>query len=164
MALSFRALHVSLTFALVLGGHAFLKGLTLGVDYYPEAWDASLWAVTRPPCRDAGITMVRVAEFAWHWFQPSEAAPYNFTWLDSALDVLAARGIRQVVGTPTASIPSWMAAADPTIELVDDTARRFALGRGKTSTTCTGLPGCHTQIGAIGSHYANDDRVAAFQV
>ena len=149
-----------------LNAAPFLSRLTLGVDYYPEAWDPSVWSTDAAAMAAAGISMVRVAEFAWHSFQPTEGAPYNFTWLDAALDVLVAHGIRAVVGTPTASPPSYMASADPTLQLVDEHGAPIRYGtRQNVNHLHEGYRAATRAIvGAIGTHYAGDARVAAFQV
>jgi len=81
--------------------------MILGVDYYPEHWDEERWPVDAQLMADAGITVVRLAEFAWSRLEPREG-DFQFAWLDRALDVLSARGIRAVLGTPTAAPPAWM--------------------------------------------------------
>src|SRR6516225_4462182 len=64
-----------------------------GVDYYPEA--EGPWEEDARMMEAAGINFVRLAEFAWAKMEPSEAK-YDFSWLDSALKVLNAHGIRAV--------------------------------------------------------------------
>lgn len=39
--------------------------LSLGVCYYPEHWDRSLWREDLRRMKESGIGTVRVAEFAW---------------------------------------------------------------------------------------------------
>ena len=105
----------------------FISSLTLGADYYPEAWDRSMWAADAAAMQQAGITMVRMAEFAWHVFQPCGACAFNFSLFDDALAVLAAHGVRAVIGTPTAAPPAWLVASDPSMQLTTaaDTPVRF---------------------------------------
>lgn len=45
----------------VLAASAFPNKLTLGTDYYPEAWDPSQWEADAQAMNFAGISMVRVA-------------------------------------------------------------------------------------------------------
>ena len=46
--------------------------ITLGTCYYPEHWDRSLWADDLARMKEAGLAVVRVAEFAWSKIEPRE--------------------------------------------------------------------------------------------
>ena len=46
--------------------------MRIGVDYYPEHWDESLWASDLDRMLAAGIRVVRIAEFAWNLTEPEE--------------------------------------------------------------------------------------------
>lgn len=81
--------------------------LLLGVDYYPEHWPEERWETDARLMREAGLTIVRLAEFAWCRLEPVEGC-YDFGWLDDAIGVLARHGISVVLGTPTATPPAWM--------------------------------------------------------
>ena len=145
---------------------ALMSSLTLGVDFYPEAWSTDSVLQAAAAMQRAGITRVRVAEFAWHKFQPAMGAPYNFSWLDDALSVLSAHGILAIIGTPTASPPSWLYTQDPSIALVDATGLQYATGSRQNLNHLHPLIISETRaiVGAIGAHYADDDRVAGFQI
>ena len=78
-----------------------------GADYYPEACDESQWEKDAAMMQEAGFNFVRLGEFAWAKMEPQEAH-FDFAWLDRALKVLNAHGIRAVLGTPTASPPAWL--------------------------------------------------------
>lgn len=80
---------------------------TLGVCYYPEHWPESMWERDAREMKEAGITHVRVGEFAWSRFEP-EPGVYDFSWLERAVAVLASRGLKIVMGTPTATPPKWL--------------------------------------------------------
>ena len=80
-----------------------------GADYYPEAWDESQWEKDATMMQAAGLNFVRMGEFAWVKMEPQEGH-FDFAWLDRALKVLNAHGIRAVLGTPTASPPAWLDA------------------------------------------------------
>jgi beta-galactosidase len=110
--------------------------------------------------------MVRVAEFSWWNFQPTADGPYEFAWLDDVLAVLAANSVRAIVGTPTASPPSWLYKADPTIALVDNTGRRVGSGSRQNMNHLHPRFVNETVsiVSAIAAHYANDARVAGFQI
>ena len=80
---------------------------TLGTCYYPEHWPREIWAEDARRMAEAGLTWVRIGEFAWSRLEPAPGA-YDFDWLDEAIAVLGAAGLKVVLGTPTATPPRWM--------------------------------------------------------
>jgi beta-galactosidase len=44
----------------------------LGVDYYPEQWPRDRWELDAELMADAGLSVVRIAEFAWSRLEPRE--------------------------------------------------------------------------------------------
>ena len=101
--------------------------LIYGVDYYPEHWDESQWEKDAAMMQAAGFNFVRLAEFAWVKMEPAEGK-FDFTWLDRALKVLNAHGIKAVLGTPTASPPAWLYAKYPDIAAMDERGIRYRYG------------------------------------
>lgn len=93
--------------------------MKVGVDYYPEHWDVSLWERDARQMQEAGITIVRLAEFAWSRLEPTEGK-FDFEWLDQAIAVLARNGIEVVIGTPTATPPVWLTHNYPDVLPVDN--------------------------------------------
>ena len=61
--------------------------IRIGVDYYPEHWPESGWAADIRRMKDAGVTTVRIAEFAWGLLEPEEGR-FNFDWLDRIVAML----------------------------------------------------------------------------
>lgn len=98
-----------------------------GADYYPEAWPESQWEQDAAMMQAAGINFVRMGEFAWAKMEPEEGR-FDFAWLDRALRVLNAHGIRAVLGTPTASPPAWLYAKYPDIAAMDENGVRYRYG------------------------------------
>ena len=98
-----------------------------GADYYPEAWPESQWEKDAAMMQEAGINFVRMGEFAWVKMEPQEGH-FDFAWLDRALKVLNAHGIRAVLGTPTASPPAWLYAKYPDIAAMDANGVRYRYG------------------------------------
>ena len=98
-----------------------------GADYYPEAWPESQWEKDATMMQEAGINFVRMGEFAWAKMEPQEGH-FDFAWLDRALKVLNAHGIRAVLGTPTASPPAWLYAKYPDIAVMDAKGVRYRYG------------------------------------
>jgi beta-galactosidase len=99
----------------------------LGVDYYPEHWPESRWRIDARLMRDAGLTVVRLAEFAWTQLEPEEGE-YAWGWLDSAVETIAAEGLEIVLCTPTATPPAWLIQQHPDILPVDAQGHRRHFG------------------------------------
>ena len=90
----------------------------LGVCYYPEQWDESLWADDAARMAEIGLTWVRIGEFAWSRMEP-QPDQYDWGWLDRAIATLGAQGLKVVLGTPTATPPRWMLDRHPDMLAVD---------------------------------------------
>lgn len=84
----------------------------LGVCYYPEHWPHERWAQDARMMREAGLTHVRIGEFAWSRIEP-EAGRFDWGWLDRAVETLHAAGLRIIMGTPTATPPKWLLDSMP---------------------------------------------------
>ncbi|HEX3721787.1 MAG TPA: beta-galactosidase [Nitrolancea sp.] len=95
----------------------------LGVCYYPEQWPRDRWETYAQRMRSVGLTYVRIAEFAWSRIEPSEGQ-FSWSWLDEAIETLAAAGLRIVLCTPTAAPPAWLSRASPEILSVDVAGQR----------------------------------------
>lgn len=90
------------------------KHMTLGTCYYPEQWDESLWESDLDRMRRAGITTVRVAEFAWSIFEPRDGE-FSFDLFDRFLALAHEKGIGVIFGTPTATPPAWLTEEHPEV-------------------------------------------------
>jgi beta-galactosidase len=101
--------------------------MKLGVCYYPEQWDESLWASDARRMAEMGLSTVRIAEFAWGLIEPRQGH-FDWGWLDRAIDTLAAAGLQVVLGTPTAAPPHWLVDAHPEILAVDAAGRTKGFG------------------------------------
>jgi beta-galactosidase len=80
---------------------------SLGSCYYPEHWPQSQWASDAQRMVDAGLSIVRIGEFAWSRLEPQPGL-LQWQWLDQAIEVLGSAGLQVVLGTPTATPPRWM--------------------------------------------------------
>ena len=79
----------------------------IGVDYYPEQWDRSLWAMDAEVMSKIGVSAVRLGEFAWSKLEPYDGR-MDFSWLDEAIEQFTSRGIRIVMCIPTNCPPLWL--------------------------------------------------------
>lgn len=73
--------------------------MKIGVDYYPEQWDETLWEQDAERMMQAGVQIVRMAEFAWSRLEPAEGI-YDFDWLDRAVSLFTDKGIEVFLCTP----------------------------------------------------------------
>ncbi len=99
----------------------------LSVDYYPEHWNRERWQRDFELMRDAGVTAVRMGEFAWCRLEP-EPDRYEFSWLQEAVDLASHHGIQSILCTPTAAPPAWLVELHPDILPTDADGRQIALG------------------------------------
>ncbi len=88
--------------------------LTLGVCYYPEQWDPSLWREDLGRMQEVGIGTVRIAEFSWNQVEPREGE-FTYDFFDRFLDVAEEMNMRVIWGTPTATPPAWLTAKYPEV-------------------------------------------------
>jgi beta-galactosidase len=101
--------------------------LLLGTAWYPEQWPESRWDADLTLMQQAGIHMVRIAEFAWSRMEPSEGQ-YDLDWLDRAVAAAAKHEIYTVLGTPTAAPPAWLTQKYPETLLIDEEGHRAEHG------------------------------------
>jgi len=62
----------------------------------------------------AGINVVRMGESTWSLWEP-EDGQFEYAWMDHIVDAMGKAGIKVILGTPTYSIPAWMAHQHPEI-------------------------------------------------
>jgi beta-galactosidase len=136
-----------------------------GVDYYPEHWSVERWPVDARLMQQAGVNTVRLVEFAWSRLEPREGS-FDFAWLDEAIDILMAHGIRVILGTPTAAPPAWLIETHPEILPVNEDGQRA--GFGMRRHYCPTQPAFHTAtrriVDAMAVHYHQHQAVFAWQI
>lgn len=64
--------------------------------------------------QEAGITVVRMGESTWSLWEPVDGR-FEYAWMDRVVDAMGRAGIKVIMGTPTYSIPTWMAKEHPEI-------------------------------------------------
>ena len=104
-----------------------MNKIKLGVCYYPEHWDPSLWQQDIKMMQELGISYIRLAEFAWGKMQPSPDE-YDFAWLDEVIGLANDSGIGTVLCTPTATPPAWLIKKHPEILPVGEDGRTRSFG------------------------------------
>src|SRR5258706_6137196 len=122
--------------------------LHIGSSYYREHWTESHWANAIRLMKEAGLTVARMAEFAWSALEPS-AGNFEFNWLELAIAQLAAAGIVSVLGTPTAAPPAWLVQQYPDMLAVDESGLRVQFCN--RCHYCVTSPECHASAACVGS-------------
>ncbi len=136
-----------------------------GVSWYPEEYPEAEWAGELDLMVKAHVTFVRMAEFAWVDMEPREGV-YDFAWLDRAIAMAKARGLRIVLGTPTASPPAWLTSKYPDVLAVDEAGRRATHGwRRQFSVSSPRYRSLAKGIAAkLAERYGRDPGVIGFQI
>lgn len=101
--------------------------ITLGVCYYPEHWEQSMWAEDLKRMKECGIEVIRIAEFAWNHFEPEEGV-YTFEFFDSFMELTRQYGMKVIFCTPTATAPLWLSEKYPEILNADIDGHLFYHG------------------------------------
>ncbi len=139
--------------------------MKLGVCYYPEHWPQERWPKDAMLMRQAGLSLVRIAEFAWALMEPREGE-FTWDWLDKAIETLAAEGLRVILGTPTASPPPWLCRGYPDILPVDAQGRRRRFGSRRHYCPSSAIYRQHTVriVTALASRYGSHPAVDGWQI
>ncbi|WP_256701418.1 beta-galactosidase [Paenibacillus sp. P3E] len=136
----------------------------VGVDYYPEHWDESMWEPDVKLMKESGVRVVRVAEFAWSRLEPSEG-DFEFGWLDRAIDLFHKYGLQVVIGTPTATPPRWVTRTYPDVLPVFADGRIYHEGvRGHRCYNSVSLRKFGSRIiERLAEHYSSHPAVIGWQ-
>lgn len=137
----------------------------LGTAYYPEHWPEQRWAVDAALMREAGLTVVRLAEFAWCRLEPDDGR-YEFDWLDRALQILHAEGLRAILCTPTPTPPAWLVEQYPNLLPRDEFGH--VRGFGARHHRCVQDPDYRRKsleiVRRMAEHYREHPAVFAWQI
>lgn len=94
-----------------------------GAAYYPEDWDHSVMQEDIQLMHEAGMNVVRIGEFAWSSMEPSDGE-ICFDWLDEVVNTMTGEDIAVIMGTPSATPPSWLTSKYPDMLMMHDTGVR----------------------------------------
>ena len=139
--------------------------MILGVDYYPEQWDPSMLEEDLDNICELGCNAIRIAEFGWHIMEKTEGQ-FDFSFFDHVIERAKARGLSVVMGTPTATIPAWLAKKHPDIlsEFENGSKRVF----GGRHVYCFNSREMYRYseriIRAMAEHYKDEPAIIAWQI
>ena len=97
----------TLEFPTVLYGAAYYN------EYMPGDQDARLQKDIAM-MKAAGLNVVRMGESTWSLWEPEDGR-FEYARMDRVVDAMGKAGIKMILGTPTYSIPAWMAHEHPEI-------------------------------------------------
>lgn len=137
---------------------------SLGVCWYPEHWPREIWAEDARRMADAGLTWVRIGEFAWSRLEP-QPGQFEFDWLDEAISTLGEAGLKVILGTPTATPPRWMLDRHPDMLALDAEGRERKFGSRRHY--CFSHEGyraeCARIVTRLAKRYGRNPHIAAWQ-
>jgi beta-galactosidase len=139
--------------------------MLLGVDYYPEQWDSSMIDDDMNNILELGGNVIRIGEFSWHLMEKREGE-YDFSFFDKVIAKAKEKNLKVIMGTPTATIPAWLAKKHPDIisEFEGGKKRTF----GGRHVYCFNSPEMYEYsekiIRELISHYKDEKQIIAWQV
>lgn len=141
------------------------RKIKLGVCYYPEQWPKEIWGSDLERMLDAGISVVRIAEFAWSKVEPSEG-DYTFAFFDEFLDLCDEKGMKVIFSTPTAAPPAWLTNKYPEVLNQDINGVKFRHGsrRNYNYNSTVYLDKCANITEKVASHYGKRNCIIGWQL
>ena len=137
----------------------------LGVDYYPEQWDPALMEADMDTIREMGGNVIRIAEFSWHLMEKVERQ-YDFSFFDGVIAMAKEKGLKVIMGTPTAAIPAWLAKKHPSILSQFENGQKRTFGG--RHVYCFNSPEMYEYsekiIRALVGHYRGEKQIVAWQI
>lgn len=139
--------------------------MLLGVDYYPEQWDSSLLEADLDTIAELGCNVIRIGEFSWHLMEKTEGN-YDFSFFDNVIEKAKSRGLKIIMGTPTATIPAWLAKKYPDIISEFESGKKRTFGGRHVYCFNSGRMYEYSErmIRALVSHYKDEAAIAAWQI
>lgn len=139
--------------------------ITIGTCYYPEHWGREMWESDLCRMKEAGIEVVRIAEFAWSKVEPREGE-YTYGFFDDFLDLAQAKGMRVIFSTPTATPPAWLTEEYP--EVLNATRDGDLIRHGSRRHYNYNSPVyrefCANIVERFASHYAGHPAIIGWQI
>ncbi len=139
--------------------------LTVGVCYYPEQWDERLWAEDLRRMKEAGISCVRIGEFAWNLVEPAEGR-FTFDFFDRFLEKTREAEMHVIFGTPTATPPAWLTEKYPEALNCrqDGVPYRHGMRRHYTYNSPVYQKLCARIVEQLGRHYGKHPQIVGWQI
>ncbi len=136
----------------------------LGVAYYPEHWERSLWEDDVTRMLEHGLDTLRIAEFAWALLEPREGE-FAVDYFDDFLAICHRLGMKVIFCTPTATPPIWMQHDHPGIlnrdregHVLDGPRRNYSYNSPEYLTFCERI------VSRLAEHYGHHPAIVGWQI
>lgn len=137
----------------------------LGAAYYPEHVTLDQIKLDAHLMQAAGVNLVRMGEFAWYKMEPEDGI-FDFSWMDTAVQILAEHGVQTLLCTPTASPPKWLMDQHPDIFQTYENGQHREWGRRREY--CVNNKNYHAAthriVTALAGHYSKNPNIIGYQI
>ncbi len=136
-----------------------------GASYYHEYMPYDRLDKDVALMHDAGLNVVRMGESTWSLWEP-EDGQFDYAWMDRVVDAMGKAGIKVILGTPTYSIPAWMAHQHPEILAVYADGHKNSYGMRQNMDTDSPAYRFYAErlIHHIVAHYKDNPTVIGWQL
>lgn len=113
----------------------------------------------------AGLNVVRMGESTWSLWEPEDGR-FDYAWMDRVVEAMGKANIKVIMGTPTYSIPAWMAHAHPEILAQYANGRTNSYGMRQNMDTDSPTYRFYAErlIRHIVAHYKDNPTVIGWQI
>jgi beta-galactosidase len=113
----------------------------------------------------AGLNVVRMGESTWSLWEP-EDGQFDYAWMDRVVEAMGKADIKVILGTPTYSIPAWMAREHPEIMADYLGGRKASYGMRQNMDTDSPAYRFYVErlIRHIVAHYRDNPTVIGWQI
>lgn len=139
--------------------------MTMGTCYYPEHWDKRIWQSDLERMLETGISVIRIAEFAWNKFEPNEGE-FTFEFFDEFLELCQKQGMKVILGTPTATPPAWLTSKYPEVlnRRINGTVMEHGARRHYNYNSPIYQELCARIVTKMGEHYGQHPAIIGWQI
>ncbi len=136
-----------------------------GAAYYHEYMPYERLDKDVQMIKAAGFNVVRLGESTWSLWEPEDGR-FDTGWMDRVVDAMGKAGIKVIMGTPTYSIPAWMARQHPEILATKFNGAKNTYGMRQNMNTDSPAYRFYAErlIRRIVAHYKDNPNVIGWQV
>lgn len=136
-----------------------------GTAYYHEYMPYERLEKDVQMMKAAGFNVVRLGESTWSLWEPEDGR-FEYAWMDRVVDAMGKAGIKVIMGTPTYSIPAWMARQNPEILARKFNGAQNMYGMRQNMNTDSAAYRFYAErlIRKIAAHYKDNPNVIGWQV
>lgn len=137
----------------------------LGVDYYPEHWDENMIDEDLENILELNSNVIRIGEFAWHMMEYKEGK-YDFSYFDKVIEKAKKKGLKIIFGTPTATMPAWLAKKYPEVLSEDEFNHKRVFGGRRQYCFNSKIYYEYSRkiVEELANHYKNEETIVAWQI